>query len=117
VKSKDKYRKYKHNINKFEFLFRYFAICQPLCSLSQSFTSRAKRINILIWLISFISATPWALFTKVNYLTYNGKMVEESAWCSMAFTEDSMASLYTMLGYTVVFYLAPMALLVALYAR
>ena len=64
-----------------------------------------------------MSATPWALFTKVNYLTYNGKMVEESAWCSMAFTEDSMASLYTMLGYTVVFYLAPMALLVALYAR
>ena len=64
-----------------------------------------------------MSATPWALFTKVNYLTYNGRIVEESAWCSMAFTEEGMASLYMMLASTVVFYLAPTALLVALYAR
>jgi hypothetical protein len=85
--------------------------------LSQSFTSHAKRINISIWLLSFVLATPWALFTKVNYLTYKGKMVEESAWCSMDFTEDSMASLYMMLGYTIVFYLAPLALLVTLYTR
>ena len=98
-------------------MFRYLATCRPLSLLSKTFTSHAKRINISIWLICFISTTPWFLFTQVNYLTYNGKMVDESAWCSMAFTEDSMASLYTMLGYTVVFYLAPMALLVALYAR
>ena len=64
-----------------------------------------------------MSATPWALFTKVNYLTYNGKIVEESAWCSVAFTEDSRSSLYMMLGSTVVSFLAPLALLVALYAR
>ena len=62
-------------------------------------------------------ATPWSLFTKVNYLTYNGKIVEESAWCSVAFTEDSMASLHMMLGSTVVFFMAPMALILALYAR
>jgi hypothetical protein len=68
-------------------------------------------------LISFISATPWALFTKVNYLTYNGKMVEESAWCSLDFTEDSMASLYMMVGSTVVSFLAPLALLAALFTR
>jgi hypothetical protein len=67
--------------------------------------------------MSFVLATPWALFTKVNYLTYKGKMVEESAWCSMDFTEESMASLYIMLVYTIVFYLAPLVLLVALYAR
>ena len=64
-----------------------------------------------------MSATPWALFTKANYLTYNGKIVDESAWCSMAFTEEGLTSLYMMLASTVVFYLAPTALLVALYAR
>ena len=64
-----------------------------------------------------MSATPWALFTKVNYLTYNGNKVEESAWCSLDFTEDSRTSLYMMIGSTVVYFVAPMALLVALYAR
>jgi hypothetical protein len=64
-----------------------------------------------------MSATPWALFTRVNYLTYHGKKVEESAWCSLDFTEDSRTSLHMMLGSAVLYLVAPMALLVALYTR
>ena len=46
-------------------LFRYLAICRPLSPLSRSSMGKAKKIILLIWIISFLSALPWALFTKV----------------------------------------------------
>ena len=96
---------------------RYLAICRPLSPLARSSTVQARKVICCIWIISSCSAAPWAFFTKVNYLTYNGKMVEKSAWCSMDFTEEGLTSLYMMLASTFVFFLAPMAVLVALYAR
>ena len=49
--------------------FRYLAICRPLSPLSRSTMGKAKKIILLIWIISFLSAFPWALFTKVKTTT------------------------------------------------
>jgi neuromedin U receptor 1 len=93
------------------------AICHPLSPLSRSSTGKAKKIIAWIWLISFMSALPWALFTKVNYLVYNGKIVEESAWCSIPFNEETTGSLYMMLASTVIYFFVPMVVVTLLYTR
>ena len=71
----------------------------------------------LIWSISFMSASPWAFFTKVNYLIYDGEILEESAWCSIPFNEETSGSLYMMLGSTVIYFFAPMVVVTLLYTR
>lgn len=43
---------------------RYLAICRPLSPLARSTTGEARRVISMIWLFSFLSASPWALFTK-----------------------------------------------------
>ena len=55
-----------------------------------------------------MSALPWAFYTKVNYLLYDGKIVEESAWCSIPFTEEISGSLYIMLASTLLYFYAPL---------
>ena len=70
-----------------------------------------------IWVISFMSAIPWSLFTKVNYLMLDGKIVEESAWCSIPFNEETSGSLYMMLGSTLLYFFAPLVVVTALYSR
>ena len=32
---------------------------------------------LFIWLVSFMSASPWAFFTKVNFLEYEGRILGE----------------------------------------
>ena len=49
------------------YLARYLAICRPLSPLARSSMGEAKKIILLIWAISFLSALPWALFTKVTF--------------------------------------------------
>ena len=99
------------------FSFRYLAICRPLSPLSRSSTGKAKKVVGVIWLVSFLSASPWALFTKVNYLEYDGTILEESAWCSIPFNEETSGSLYIMLGSTLVYFFAPLVIVTALYSR
>ena len=99
------------------FVFRYLAICQPLSPLARSSTGQAKKMIGLIWSISFMSASPWAFFTKVNYLTYGGEILKESAWCSIPFNEETSGSLYMMLGSTVIYFFAPMFVVTLLYTR
>ena len=70
-----------------------------------------------IWLVSFMSASPWALFTKVNYLVYEGTILEESAWCSIPFNEETSGSLYMMLGSTILYFFVPLVIVVLMYAR
>ena len=64
-----------------------------------------------------MSAIPWSLFTKVNYLMLDGKIVEESAWCSIPFNEETSGSLYMMLGSTLLYFFAPLVVVTALYSR
>ena len=78
---------------------------------------QARKIIIFIWAISFMSASPWAFFTKVNYLTYEGEILEESSWCSIPFTESSSGSLYMMLCSTILYFLLPLAIVIVLYSR
>jgi hypothetical protein len=70
-----------------------------------------------IWLISFMSATPWAFYTKVNYLIYDGKILEESSWCSIPFNEETSGSLYMMLGSTLMYFFAPLVVVSLIYSR
>ena len=99
------------------FVFRYLAICQPLSPLARSSTGQAKKMIGLIWSISFMSASPWAFFTKVNYLTYGGEILKESAWCSIPFNEETSGSLYMMFGSTIIYFFAPMIVVTLLYTR
>ena len=96
---------------------RYLAICHPLSPLSRSSTGQAKKMICFIWLVSFMSASPWAFFTKVNYLDYEGRILEESAWCSIPFNEETHGSLYMMLGSTLLYFFAPMFVVTLLYTR
>ena len=64
-----------------------------------------------------MSALPWALFTKVNYLVFNDRIVEESAWCSIPFNEEPSGSLYMMLGSTIIYFIVPMVVVTMLYTR
>ena len=98
-------------------LCRYFAICRPFSSLANSTPGKAKKVILKVWLISFISAAPWAMFTKVNYLIYKGKELEESSWCSIPFNEENIESLYMMLFTTVVYFIIPMFTVLILYIR
>ena len=65
---------------------RYLAICHPLYSHTMSGFKRAVRIIILVWAISMISAIPYALFTKLNYVDRplgSGNNLPESAFCAL----------------------------------
>lgn len=47
---------------------------------------RAVRIIAALWIIAFVSAVPFAVFTTVDYLEFpenSGVLVNESAFCGM----------------------------------
>lgn len=49
---------------------RFLAICHPLHLYTMSGLQRAVRIIAALWVISFLSAVPFAVFTKIHYLPY-----------------------------------------------
>ena len=98
-------------------IFRYLAICRPFSPRARSSPRKAKTIIVRIWIISFLSACPWARYTKVNYLIYDGVELEESSWCSIPFNEENIGSLYLMLASTLVYFLVPMITVSVLYIR
>ena len=54
---------------------------------------------------------------QVNYLYFNNEPLEESAWCSIPFTEDNIGSVYLMLSYTTIYFIIPMITVTILYIR
>jgi hypothetical protein len=96
---------------------RYLAICHPLSPLSRSSTGQAKKMICFIWFVSFMLASPWSFLTKVNYLEYQGRILEEYAWCSIPFNEDTHGSLYMILGSMLLYFFAPMFVVTLLYTR
>ncbi len=65
---------------------RYLAICHPLYSHTMSGFKRAVRIIGLVWLVSLLSATPYYLFTQLNYIDKplnSGNYLRDSAFCAM----------------------------------
>ena len=65
---------------------RYLAICHPLYQYAMAGFSRAVKIIFTVWTISFLSALPYAFFTKLNYIDRplgSGKYLKESAFCAL----------------------------------
>ncbi len=65
---------------------RYLAICHPLYSHTMSGFKRAVRIIVLVWIVSMLSAVPYALFTKLNYVDRplgSGNYLPQSAFCAL----------------------------------
>ena len=65
---------------------RYLAICHPLYQYAMAGFTRAVKIIIMVWTISFLSALPYAFFTKINYIDRplgSGKNLQESAFCAL----------------------------------
>ena len=79
---------------------------------------RAKRVIVLIWCPSLVSTYPWAIFAKVNYIQYEGRDLEESAWCSMPFHQpDQQTSLYFTIASTLLYFVVPFTIVFVLYLR
>ena len=81
---------------------------------------RAIRIIILAWLISMISAIPYALFTKLNYVDRplgSGKVLEKSAFCALL--EDNIYPRYYPVYElsSILFFLIPTCVLTVLYIQ
>lgn len=56
---------------------RFLAICHPLHLYTMSGFKRAVRIVAVLWIISFLSAVPFGVFSKIDYLVYPiGKAVK-----------------------------------------
>ena len=65
---------------------RYIAICHPLYQYAMAGFSRAVKIIVMVWTISFLSALPYAFFTKLNYIDRplgSGEYLKESAFCAL----------------------------------
>ena len=48
---------------------RYLAICHPLYSYTMSGLRRASKIIAVVWILALTAAIPFAIFTKVHYVT------------------------------------------------
>jgi hypothetical protein len=49
---------------------RYLAICQPIHSYTTSSPRIALKVIAVLWCVSLLSATPFAIYTKINYVEY-----------------------------------------------
>lgn len=94
---------------------RYLAICYPLHSYAMSGLKRAIRIIVTIWLTSLLSATPFAYYRTINYISYppfTPEIVPESALCA---TMDRPHGLYE--TSFIVFFVIPMLIILVLYKQ
>ncbi|KAF5280934.1 hypothetical protein FQR65_LT14921 [Abscondita terminalis] len=96
---------------------RYLAICYPLHLHTMSGFQRALWIIGCLWIIALLSATPFSIYSTVDYLTYppdSDNILEESAFCAMMSQPESLplAELSFLL-----FFLIPMIIIGVQYTR
>lgn len=96
---------------------RYLAICYPLYLHTMSGLQRALRIIVCMWVIGFLSAAPFSVYSSVDYLTYppgTDNILEESAFCAMMSQPEHfpLAELSFFL-----FFLVPMCIIAMQYTR
>ncbi|XP_013772711.1 neuromedin-U receptor 2-like [Limulus polyphemus] len=97
---------------------RYIAICHPIRHQTKSKLSRAMRNIVIIWILSFVGATPYGIFTRVNYLTDDkGITLVSSAWCGFPFNKPDRSWETLMLCSTFLFFVVPMTVIIGLYVR
>jgi hypothetical protein len=115
---------------------RFLAICHPLHLYTMSGLQRAVRIIAALWIISFVSAVPFAVFTRIHYIAYPkskwilwikiialfshvcvcvaNEEIPDSAFCAMLDNPDNFP-LWELS--TCVFFAFPMVIMVILYGR
>ena len=98
---------------------RYQAICHPLTLNCRTGVGRARRVILLVWIVSAVSAFPWAIFAKVNYIQFDGEDLPGSAWCSMPFNEEDLdkTPLYFTVASTFLYFVIPFTIVFVLYLR
>ena len=92
---------------------RYLVVCKQ----HKSNTRTARKVIILIWITSFLTALPWIFFSKVNYLYLDGKRLEQSSWCSVPFDKQNSGSLNMVLATMIIYYLIPIITVLTLYLK
>ncbi|XP_070501225.1 neuropeptides capa receptor [Chironomus tepperi] len=95
---------------------RFLAICHPLHLYTMSGLQRAVRIIAALWVVSFVSAVPFAVFTKIHYLKYpkTNQDIPDSAFCAMLDNPDKFP-LWELS--TCIFFAFPMVIMIILYGR
>ncbi|XP_011262419.2 neuropeptides capa receptor [Camponotus floridanus] len=97
---------------------RYLAICHPLRVYSMSGLKRPTRFILAAWSIAMISAIPFAIYTKVNFVEYppgSGNYSADSAICAMLLPDMPKFPLYELSS--IVFFLIPMFIILVVYTR
>ncbi|XP_011879991.1 PREDICTED: neuropeptides capa receptor-like [Vollenhovia emeryi] len=97
---------------------RYLAICHPLRIYSISGLKRPTRFILAVWSIAMVSAIPFAIYTKVNFVEYppgSGNYSADSAICAMLLPDMPKFPLYELS--CIVFFLVPMLVILVVYTR
>ncbi|XP_055676900.1 neuropeptides capa receptor [Lutzomyia longipalpis] len=95
---------------------RFLAICHPLHLYTMSGFKRAVRIIGALWVVSFLSAVPFGIFTKIDYIDYppDNSTILDSAFCAMLENPEGFP-LWELS--TCIFFVVPMVVIVVLYTR
>lgn len=98
---------------------RYVAIYHPLFLQTTSSLTRAVRIIAIIWVVSLVSAIPFAIYTRVNFVDFpvgSGRVVPESAFCALPM-DTTAVSLPLLQCSTFAFFCLPMTVIAVLYLK
>uniref|UniRef100_A0A2C9GW61 G-protein coupled receptors family 1 profile domain-containing protein n=1 Tax=Anopheles farauti TaxID=69004 RepID=A0A2C9GW61_9DIPT len=95
---------------------RFLAICHPLHLYTMSGLQRPVRIIAGLWIVSLLSAVPFAVFTDIDYLVYppTNEKIPDSAFCAMLRNPEGFP-LWELS--TCLFFAFPMLIMVVLYGR
>ncbi|XP_071643231.1 neuropeptides capa receptor-like [Temnothorax longispinosus] len=97
---------------------RYLAICHPLRVYSISGLRRPIQFIVAAWSIGMVSAIPFAIYPKVNFVEYppgSGNYSADSAICAMLLPDMPKYPLYELS--CIVFFLIPMLVILVVYTR
>ncbi|XP_059060967.1 neuropeptides capa receptor-like [Achroia grisella] len=95
-------------------LERYLAICHPLHLYAMAGLTRASRIILILWVISIVCASPFAVYSDISYRDYppnSGNISLESAFCAL------MAPSPLLELSSIFFFFVPGVLILCLYVR
>uniref|UniRef100_A0A182YKD8 G-protein coupled receptors family 1 profile domain-containing protein n=1 Tax=Anopheles stephensi TaxID=30069 RepID=A0A182YKD8_ANOST len=95
---------------------RFLAICHPLHLYTMSGLQRPVRIIAGLWIVSLLSAVPFAIFTDIDYIVYppTNEKILDSAFCAMLNNPEGIP-LWELS--TCLFFAFPMLIMVVLYGR
>ncbi|CAH1160283.1 unnamed protein product [Phaedon cochleariae] len=96
---------------------RYVAICHPMYTLVMSSLRRSLRIILCIWVVSFICALPFAIYSGVDYIPHPNEsqnIILESALCAMISQPENIP--LTEIS-TTIFFLIPMTIIIYQYIK